>query len=66
MPIQPPPVPDRPRCGRGGGLDIGGSFAEFHPIDFNEGFVLVGHRARTLQKIAGVLGVESALVGGRP
>ncbi|MGA2064381.1 MAG: hypothetical protein ABSG86_05410 [Thermoguttaceae bacterium] len=50
----------------GGGLDIGGSFAEFHPIDFNEGFVLVGHRARTLQKIAGVLGVESALVGGRP
>jgi L-arabinose isomerase len=24
-------------------LDIGGSFAEFHPIDFLEGFVLVGH-----------------------
>ena len=24
-------------------LDIGGSFAEFHPIDFNQGFVLVGH-----------------------
>jgi len=24
-------------------LDCGGSFAEFHPIDFNEGFVLVGH-----------------------
>jgi L-arabinose isomerase len=24
-------------------LDIGGSFAEFHPIDFSEGFVLVGH-----------------------
>lgn len=24
-------------------LSIGGSFAEFHPIDFNEGFVLVGH-----------------------
>ena len=24
-------------------LKIGGSFAEFHPIDFNEGFVLVGH-----------------------
>jgi len=24
-------------------LEIGGSFAEFHPIDFNEGFVLVGH-----------------------
>jgi len=24
-------------------LDIGGSFAEFHPIDFREGFILVGH-----------------------
>jgi len=24
-------------------LDVGGSFAEFHPIDFKEGFVLVGH-----------------------
>lgn len=24
-------------------LDMGGSFAEFHPIDFNEGFVLIGH-----------------------
>jgi L-arabinose isomerase len=24
-------------------LDIGGSFAEFHHIDFQEGFVLVGH-----------------------
>ena len=24
-------------------LDIGGSFAEFHPIDFEEGFILVGH-----------------------
>ena len=24
-------------------LNIGGSFAEFHPIDFAEGFVLVGH-----------------------
>jgi len=24
-------------------LDIGGSFAEFHPVDFNEGFILVGH-----------------------
>jgi len=24
-------------------LDIGGSFAEFHPVDFNEDFILVGH-----------------------
>ncbi|MEN8228904.1 MAG: L-fucose/L-arabinose isomerase family protein [Bacteroidota bacterium] len=24
-------------------LDMGGSFAEFHPVDFNEGFVIVGH-----------------------
>jgi L-arabinose isomerase len=24
-------------------LDIGGSFAEFHPIDFEGGFILVGH-----------------------
>lgn len=24
-------------------LDIGGSFAEFHPIDFNEDFIFVGH-----------------------
>lgn len=24
-------------------LAIGGSFAEFHPVDFKEGFVLVGH-----------------------
>lgn len=24
-------------------LGIGGTFAEFHPVDFNEGFVLVGH-----------------------
>ncbi len=24
-------------------LDIGGSFAEFHPVDFNRGTVLVGH-----------------------
>ncbi len=24
-------------------LEMGGSFAEFHPIDFNNGFVLLGH-----------------------
>jgi L-arabinose isomerase len=24
-------------------LEMGGSFAEFHPVDFEEGFVLVGH-----------------------
>ncbi len=24
-------------------LEIGGSFAEFHPIDFNGGFIMVGH-----------------------
>jgi L-arabinose isomerase len=24
-------------------LEMGGSFAEFHPVDFREGFVLVGH-----------------------
>lgn len=24
-------------------LDIGGSFAEFHPFDFNEDFIMVGH-----------------------
>jgi len=24
-------------------IDIGGSFAEFHPLDFREGFVLLGH-----------------------
>ena len=24
-------------------LDIGGSFAEFHPVDFSENFILVGH-----------------------
>ena len=24
-------------------LDIGGSFAEFHPFDFEENFILVGH-----------------------
>lgn len=24
-------------------MGIGGSFAEFHPVDFTDGFVLVGH-----------------------
>jgi L-arabinose isomerase len=24
-------------------INIGGSFAEFHPVDFTEGFVLIGH-----------------------
>lgn len=34
-------------------LDIGGSFAEFHPIDFREGFVLVGHDGPHHVNIAG-------------
>jgi L-arabinose isomerase len=34
-------------------LDIGGSFAEFHPIDFNEGFVLVGHDGPHHLNVAG-------------
>jgi len=29
-------------------LGIGGSFAEFHPADFNEGFILVGHDVRII------------------
>lgn len=33
-------------------LDMGGSFAEFHPIDFREGFVLVGHDGPHHIKIA--------------
>ncbi len=34
-------------------LGIGGSLAEFHPIDFNEGFVLVGHDGSHHLNIAG-------------
>jgi L-arabinose isomerase len=37
-------------------LDIGGSFAEFHPIDFKEDFVLVGHDGPH----------NIAIAGGRP
>lgn len=33
-------------------LDIGGSFAEFHPFDFNEDFILVGHDGPHHLKIA--------------
>ena len=33
-------------------LDIGGSFAEFHPFDFNEDFILVGHDGPHHIKIA--------------
>lgn len=33
-------------------LDMGGSFAEFHPVDFREGFVLVGHDGPHHIKIA--------------
>ena len=34
-------------------IDIGGSFAEFHPVDFREGFVLVGHDGPHHINIAG-------------
>jgi L-arabinose isomerase len=34
-------------------LEIGGSFAEFHPIDFNGGFILVGHDGPHHINIAG-------------
>jgi L-arabinose isomerase len=33
-------------------LEMGGSFAEFHPVDFREGFVLVGHDGPHHIKIA--------------
>ena len=33
-------------------LEMGGSFAEFHPVDFKEGFVLVGHDGPHHIKIA--------------
>jgi L-arabinose isomerase len=33
-------------------LDIGGSFAEFHPFDFTGGFILVGHDGPHHLKIA--------------
>jgi L-arabinose isomerase len=33
-------------------LDIGGSFAEFHPFDFKEDFILVGHDGPHHLKIA--------------
>jgi L-arabinose isomerase len=33
-------------------LGMGGSFAEFHPVDFKEGFVLVGHDGPHHLKIA--------------
>lgn len=33
-------------------LDIGGSFAEFHPFDFSEDFILVGHDGPHHLKIA--------------
>ena len=33
-------------------LDIGGSFAEFHPFDFEEDFILVGHDGPHHLKIA--------------
>jgi len=34
-------------------IGIGGSFAEFHPVDFREGFVLVGHDGPHHINIAG-------------
>ena len=33
-------------------LDIGGSFAEFHPFDFREDFILVGHDGRHHLRVA--------------
>ena len=43
-------------------LDIGGSFAEFHPVDFNEDFVLVGHDGPHHIKIANGKPVLRSLV----
>jgi len=44
-------------------LDIGGSFAEFHPIDFALG---VGHHAETIARIADVLNIERAIIAQGP
>ena len=43
-------------------LNIGGSFAEFHPLDFNEDFVLVGHDGPHHIKIANGKPVLRSLV----
>jgi len=43
-------------------LDIGGSFAEFHPLDFEEDFVLVGHDGPHHIKIANGKPVLRSLV----
>lgn len=43
-------------------LNIGGSFAEFHPFDFNEDFILVGHDGPHHIKIANGKPVLRSLV----